>query len=862
MAITLEELQIKFSAEMGALKSQLSGVQNQLGGLEKSADKSKSALAGMMKGGLAVAGALAARKLVQFGKDSLDMANDVVESEELFSVSMGKMESSARAWSESLSASLGLNAYDLRKNVGMLNVMFGSMGLGEQEAYDMSTSMVQLANDMASFYNLDTEEAFTKLRAGITGETEPLKRLGILVDEQTVAQYALKSGISKTGKELTQQQKLQARYGAIMEQTAKAQGDLARTMDSPTNQLRRLNAEFDMAKIALGQALQPALLAVIPVMTGFATGLTRVLKGGGVTTGNPFSTVVISLADATAAVKNQLSQTTTELMTQVNDLKQQVDTSIDEYIESYNAAKTLYLTLNISPKSNVTERVPRILRGLESYIGIATANGIAEDVEAKLNIIMGDGIVTGPERQSLISYLEEQKAELKKEADTKLKTIQAEAKYKLNTGEIDLPTADQMLIDAQAEYDATIGALDSVIADAIANLNMADWVSPNLSPEDMRNAQEAFNKANQNAITLVTNARLVVIPLFAGTGMEGVVDSLTAGGLEKIATWGEEMNAEFERALREGTDVDWNVISELQQKIAIYTEALTGGLTSGGKFQSALDDLRNATPETVTNFVKAYQSVVSEESGAIADRATQQREWLQNLKGAGLENELNAALKDFGLGTYDNAIATLKQREHEATAAFQGEMLQSAVAALAPQLQRLLNDPNVGYGETLDMSIAIDDLIRGINFDALDENGKEQYNALKTLLDGMQTLMVWQQNKGAFPRPTFDANGNPLPAYTSPPPRGPGSYGPTPTVEIDNPKVTINRPLQYTDTSGYGGVGRTRAETMSISIAPTAINVVLEVDGTTFGKAAITAQQTVTKNTGYGGGGVYVPMTK
>lgn len=174
MAITLEELQIKFIAETGALKSQLSGVQKQLTGLETSAGKSKTALAGMMKGGLAVAGALAARKLAQIGKESLDMANDVVESEQLFSVSMGKMESSARAWSESLSASLGLNAYDLRKNVGMLNVMFGSMGLGEQEAYDMSTSMVQLANDMASFYNLDTEEAFTKLRAGITGETEPL----------------------------------------------------------------------------------------------------------------------------------------------------------------------------------------------------------------------------------------------------------------------------------------------------------------------------------------------------------------------------------------------------------------------------------------------------------------------------------------------------------------------------------------------------------------------------------------------------------------------------------------------------------------------------------------------------------------
>ena len=174
MAVTLEELQIKFSAEMGGLNSQLNGVRNQLGTLEGSTHKASSALGGMVKMGLAMGGAMVGAKLLSIGKDAIKMANDAIESEQLFSVSMGKMESSARAWSESMSASLGLNAYDLRKNVGMLNVMFGSMGLGEQEAYDMSTSMVQLANDMASFYNLDTEEAFDKLRAGITGETEPL----------------------------------------------------------------------------------------------------------------------------------------------------------------------------------------------------------------------------------------------------------------------------------------------------------------------------------------------------------------------------------------------------------------------------------------------------------------------------------------------------------------------------------------------------------------------------------------------------------------------------------------------------------------------------------------------------------------
>ena len=174
MPITLEELQIKFSAEMNNLNPQLASIKNQLGGLEANTVKAQSALSKLAKAGLAIGGVMIARELFQVGKESLNMANDVVESESLFKVSMEGMEGSARAWSESLSSSLGLNAFEVRKNVGTLNTMFRSMGLGEQGAYDMATSLTELANDMASFYNLSTDEAFTKLTAGITGETEPL----------------------------------------------------------------------------------------------------------------------------------------------------------------------------------------------------------------------------------------------------------------------------------------------------------------------------------------------------------------------------------------------------------------------------------------------------------------------------------------------------------------------------------------------------------------------------------------------------------------------------------------------------------------------------------------------------------------
>ncbi len=270
MAVTLEELQIRFSASMGGLSSQLRGVKQQLGTISTSAGTASTAISRLAGAAKLFVGALIIRGMVNIGKQSLQMANDVVESESLFAVSMKGMANEARAWSDELSASLGLNAYNLRKNAGTFNTMFKSMGLGTQEAYDMSTGLTSLAEDMASFYNVDPEEMFTKLRAGITGETEPLKRLGIMVDEATTKQYALANGISTTGKELTQTEKLMARYGAIMQQTADAQGDLARTIDSPVNQIRILGNTLDMAKIALGQAFQPIQAVVLPILNSLA----------------------------------------------------------------------------------------------------------------------------------------------------------------------------------------------------------------------------------------------------------------------------------------------------------------------------------------------------------------------------------------------------------------------------------------------------------------------------------------------------------------------------------------------------------------------------------------------------------------
>ncbi|ADL50562.1 phage-related protein-like protein [Clostridium cellulovorans 743B] len=204
--------------------------------------------------------------LLGVGVATTKMAMDAVESENLFEVAMGSMAGDARQWSEETSKALGLNAYNVRKNIATYNSMLTSMGLANDESLKMSEGLTQLSYDMASFYNLKPEEAFEKLKSGISGEAEPLKALGILVNDTTIKTYAYTNGIAKQGAELTEAQKIQARYGAIMQATKNAQGDLGRTMDSPTNKLRIMKEQAQQIGIQFGQILIPVLEKLMNVI--------------------------------------------------------------------------------------------------------------------------------------------------------------------------------------------------------------------------------------------------------------------------------------------------------------------------------------------------------------------------------------------------------------------------------------------------------------------------------------------------------------------------------------------------------------------------------------------------------------------
>jgi len=206
------------------------------------------------------------------------LAMDAQESENLFKESMANMAGIAREWSDELSKTLGLNSYEIRKVVSTFNVMLKSMKLSEDMAYEMSKALTQLSYDMASFYNLRPEEAFTKLQSGISGEIEPLKRLGILVNENTIKAWALTNGMIKQGEVMTEQQKIWARFRVMLEQTETSQGDMLRTANSLTNLLRRLKSSAEELGIVVGSVLLPPVSKVAFALALFANWLKKAAK--------------------------------------------------------------------------------------------------------------------------------------------------------------------------------------------------------------------------------------------------------------------------------------------------------------------------------------------------------------------------------------------------------------------------------------------------------------------------------------------------------------------------------------------------------------------------------------------------------
>lgn len=195
--------------------------------------------------------------------------NAYVENVNLFSVSMGKYIDQAYNFSMALQGILGVDASEAMRNMGIIQNLVTSFGVASDQAYVLSKNITQLGYDFASFFNISTSDAFTKLQAAISGELEPIRRLGVDISEARLQQELFALGIDDSVKNLSQADKAILRYIAIMKQTGNAQTDMARTLNSPANMIRVFNAQIDLLARSIGSLLIPMLNALLPPLIAF-----------------------------------------------------------------------------------------------------------------------------------------------------------------------------------------------------------------------------------------------------------------------------------------------------------------------------------------------------------------------------------------------------------------------------------------------------------------------------------------------------------------------------------------------------------------------------------------------------------------
>lgn len=194
----------------------------------------------------------------------VDAANTYIEDMNLFSVAMGKYAESARNYATEVANVMGIDPGAWMRYQGVFQTLATGFGVAGNRAAVMSQQLTQLGYDISSFYNIDVEDAMLKLQSGLSGELEPLRRIGYDLSQARLEAEALSLGIQKNFSDMTQAEKAYLRYYAILTQVTQAQGDMSRTLDAPSNQLRILKEQAAQAARALGEIFIPALNAILP----------------------------------------------------------------------------------------------------------------------------------------------------------------------------------------------------------------------------------------------------------------------------------------------------------------------------------------------------------------------------------------------------------------------------------------------------------------------------------------------------------------------------------------------------------------------------------------------------------------------
>ena len=265
--ITLEKLKVIIEAYTKPYQEQMEKVQTKTAQVTDRIARQTARIANSWKKvGAILASVLSIAAIVAFGKSCIELGSNLTEVQNVVDVTFGSMSGRVDAFAKDAAKAFGLSETMAKKYMGTYGAMAKSFGITGKAGYDMSAAITGLTGDVASFYNLSQDEAYTKLKSIFTGETESLKDLGVVMTQTALDQYAMNNGFGKTTAKMTEQEKVMLRYRFVMSQLSDASGDFARTSGSWANQVRILSLQFDALRATIGQGLINAFTPVIQVI--------------------------------------------------------------------------------------------------------------------------------------------------------------------------------------------------------------------------------------------------------------------------------------------------------------------------------------------------------------------------------------------------------------------------------------------------------------------------------------------------------------------------------------------------------------------------------------------------------------------
>ena len=438
----------------------------------------------------------------------------------------------------------------------------------------------------------------------------------------------------------------------------------------------------------------------------------------------------------------------------------------------------------------------------------------------------------------------------------------------MNTGEIDLPTHDQMLIDAQAEYDATIGTLDSLIAEAMAEVDIIDWTASTISAEDRTKMANAINKEIAAGDALLVTAQAQAQALFEGSSLEEAVLGIYGDLKDKVKENNEALQ-EMLNGWYEGHEIDWEEAWRIRQENADFLAVAYGGLTAEGEVRKLALGLGDATPEEIANFAKGYEEAFQPVADSFKKIYDERVNFIASLP--------DKYIKAQGT-TRKEMYNTAKSEYDAAIAGAGGAIMDAAMEGLAPQINKLLGDS--ANADPFDVAIlrdAVRELAQSMSDAGQDATGLwDLEHRLEMLADWLDFSArdLDTRNKG-MPDWWIDGPRLPLTQYYDPmdyenkgykaPPKLTQYYDPmayeNKGLVFSGADITISNPrMKYQSLIDGFAVGGGESFDVNVVVEPQDIVVNMYLDEMQVGRANIRATQTVTSSAGGGRSEMSVPM--